>query len=75
MDDPAQVESPYSIPLIVSLVVLLCFSMFFSACEMAFSSLNRIKMKNMLFAAVISRSAITAARPMLSRLIISTILI
>jgi len=47
MDDPAQVESPYSIPLIVSLVVLLCFSMFFSACEMAFSSLNRIKMKNM----------------------------
>ena len=47
MDDPAQVESPYSIPLIVSLVVLLCFSMFFSACEMAFSSLNRIKLKNM----------------------------
>ena len=35
------------IALVVSLVVLLCFSAFFSTCEMAFSSLNRIKLKNL----------------------------
>ncbi|MDR0323517.1 MAG: hemolysin family protein [Treponema sp.] len=33
--------------LIISLVILLCFSAFFSACEMAFSSLNRIKLKSL----------------------------
>jgi CBS domain containing-hemolysin-like protein len=37
----------YYIAIAVSLVVLLCFSAFFSASEMAFSSLNRIKLKNM----------------------------
>jgi CBS domain containing-hemolysin-like protein len=37
----------YSLSLIISLVVLLCFSAFFSACETAFSSLNRIKLKNL----------------------------
>ena len=36
----------YNIVLVVSLVILLCFSAFFSASEMAFSSLNRIKLKN-----------------------------
>ncbi|MCL2441168.1 MAG: hemolysin family protein [Treponema sp.] len=33
--------------IIAALIVLLCFSAFFSACEMAFSSLNRIKLKNL----------------------------
>jgi len=37
----------YYIPIVISLIVLLCFSAFFSACEMAFSSLNRIKLKNL----------------------------
>ncbi|MCL2804697.1 MAG: hemolysin family protein [Treponema sp.] len=44
MEDSA---NSYYLPLIVSLFVLLCFSAFFSACEMAFSSLNRIKLKNL----------------------------
>jgi CBS domain containing-hemolysin-like protein len=35
------------VPMIISLAVLLGFSGFFSACEMAFSSLNRIKLKNL----------------------------
>jgi len=33
--------------LTVAFVVLVCLSAFFSACEMAFSSLNRIKLKNL----------------------------
>ncbi|MDR0584872.1 MAG: hemolysin family protein [Treponema sp.] len=37
----------YYITLAVSLAALLCFSAFFSASEMAFSSLNRIKLKNL----------------------------
>jgi len=37
----------YYIVLVISLFVLLCFSAFFSACEMAFSSLNRIKLKSL----------------------------
>ena len=37
----------YYLVLIISLFVLLCFSAFFSACEMSFSSLNRIKLKNL----------------------------
>ena len=37
----------YYIGIVISLVVLLCFSAFFSTCEMAFSSLNRIKLKNL----------------------------
>jgi CBS domain containing-hemolysin-like protein len=37
----------YHIGLIVSLFILLGFSAFFSACEMAFSSLNRIKLKHL----------------------------
>jgi CBS domain containing-hemolysin-like protein len=37
----------YHITLVVSLLVLLCFSAFFSASETAFSSLNRIKLKHM----------------------------
>ena len=37
----------YYIAITISLVVLLCFSAFFSTCEMAFSSLNRIKLKNL----------------------------
>ncbi|MCL2066373.1 MAG: hemolysin family protein [Treponema sp.] len=42
-------ENPGSnnLALIISLVALLCFSAFFSFCEMAFSALNRIKLKNM----------------------------
>jgi CBS domain containing-hemolysin-like protein len=36
-----------TIGLIISLAALLLFSAFFSACEMAFSSLNRIKLKNL----------------------------
>ena len=47
MDDSSQNASSYYIVLLVSLFVLLCFSAFFSACEMAFSSLNRIKLKNL----------------------------
>jgi CBS domain containing-hemolysin-like protein len=43
MDD----SHSYYIAIVVSLVVLLCFSAFFSTCEMAFSSLNRIKLKNL----------------------------
>ncbi|MDR2478016.1 MAG: hemolysin family protein [Treponema sp.] len=39
-------SSSYYIVLAASLVILLCFSAFFSASEMAFSSLNRIKLKN-----------------------------
>ena len=35
------------IPSIISLLVLLGFSCFFSSCEMAFSSLNRIKLKGL----------------------------
>ena len=37
----------YHITLIVSLLILVCLSSFFSFCEMSFSSLNRIKMKNL----------------------------
>ena len=37
----------YYLVLVISLLVLLCFSAFFSASEMAFSSLNRIKLKNL----------------------------
>ncbi|MDR1587908.1 MAG: hemolysin family protein [Treponema sp.] len=37
----------HTFTLIVSLVILLCFSAFFSASEMAFSSLNRIRLKNL----------------------------
>ena len=43
MDD----SYPNNFILLVSLVVFLSFSAFFSACEMAFSSLNRIKLKNL----------------------------
>jgi CBS domain containing-hemolysin-like protein len=39
-------NDPHYVILLVSLVILLAFSAFFSACEMAFSSLNRIKLKN-----------------------------
>ncbi|MDR2597715.1 MAG: CNNM domain-containing protein, partial [Treponema sp.] len=40
-------ESPsYYFTLLVCIFVILCFSAFFSACEMAFSSVNRIKLKN-----------------------------
>ena len=37
----------YNLILLISLAVLVGFSAFFSACEMAFSSLNRIKLKNL----------------------------
>jgi CBS domain containing-hemolysin-like protein len=37
----------YYVVLVISLIALLCFSAFFSAGEMAFSSLNRIKLKNL----------------------------
>ncbi|MDR2922465.1 MAG: hemolysin family protein [Treponema sp.] len=41
-------DNPNSIlALTASLAVLLCLSAFFSACEMAYSSLNRIKLKNL----------------------------
>jgi len=43
MDD----SRSYYLALVISLAVLLCFSAFFSACEMAFSSLNRIKLKSL----------------------------
>jgi len=36
-----------NIPLIIAIVVLLCSSAFFSSCEMAFSALNRIKLKSL----------------------------
>jgi len=47
MDETSLSAESYYVPLVISLIVLLCFSAFFSACEMAFSSLNRIKLKNM----------------------------
>ena len=37
----------YYFTLLISLLVLLCFSAFFSACEMAFSTANRIKLKGL----------------------------
>ena len=37
----------YKIILLAAVLVLLCLSAFFSACEMSFSSLNRIKLKNL----------------------------
>ena len=43
MDDTAN----NTIPLLIALLVLLCFSAFFSSCEMAYSSLNRIKLKSL----------------------------
>jgi len=43
MDD----SHSYYIILLVILIILLCFSAFFSASEMAFSSLNRIKLKSL----------------------------
>jgi len=49
-----QTTDSYYFVLLISLAVLLCFSAFFSACEMAFSSLNRIKLKSL---AVKSRRA------------------
>jgi len=47
MDDSSLTADSFSIPLVVLLLILLCFSAFFSACEMAFSSLNRIKLKSL----------------------------
>ena len=43
MDD----SHSYNLILLFSVIFLLCLSAFFSACEMAFSSLNRIKLKNL----------------------------
>jgi CBS domain containing-hemolysin-like protein len=37
----------HTLALIISLVCLLCLSAFFSACETAFSTLNRIRLKNL----------------------------
>jgi CBS domain containing-hemolysin-like protein len=63
----------YYIVLGISLFILLCFSAFFSACEMAFSSLNRIKLKNL---AVKSKRARLALKMIESyEKILSTILI
>ncbi|MDR2953129.1 MAG: hemolysin family protein [Treponema sp.] len=39
--------SRHYVTLLVTLILLLALSAFFSACEMAFSSLNRIKLKNL----------------------------
>jgi len=44
---PEAAVSSNNIPLIIAVVVLLCFSAFFSSCEMAFSALNRIKLKSL----------------------------
>ena len=43
MDDPAG----YNISIAVTLLILFCFSIFFSLCETSFSSASRIKLKNM----------------------------
>jgi CBS domain containing-hemolysin-like protein len=40
-------DDSYHLAVVISLLALLCFSAFFSASEMAFSSLNRIKLKNL----------------------------
>jgi len=40
-------SNTYYIAIVISLLVLLSLSTFFSSCEMAFSTLNRIKLKNM----------------------------
>ena len=47
MEDSAQSADTYYIILAISLVVLLCLSAFFSSCEMAYSALNRIKLKSL----------------------------
>ncbi|MCL2800649.1 MAG: hemolysin family protein [Treponema sp.] len=44
-DSSQQAAESYYFILIIALVILLCFSAFFSACEMAFSAVNRIKLK------------------------------
>jgi len=68
-----ETHSYHYIPMIVTLVVLLCFSAFFSACEMAFSSLNRIKLKNL---AAKSKRALIALKMLESYdKILSTVLI
>jgi len=73
MDDPSDLLNASHIPLVILLVVLLGFSAFFSACEMAFSSLNRIKLKSL---AVKSRRARLALKMLESYdKILSTVLI
>jgi len=47
MNDSAQTADTYYIILGISLFALLCLSTFFSSCEMAYSAVNRIKIKNM----------------------------
>jgi len=52
MDDSLQQASSqqadlYYIILVTALFLLLCLSAFFSSCEMAYSALNRIKLKNL----------------------------
>jgi len=47
MDESTQMADSYYIILTISLIVLLCLSAFFSSCEMAYSALNRIKLKNL----------------------------
>jgi len=40
-------SNTYYVAIVISLLLLLSLSTFFSSCEMAFSTLNRIKLKNM----------------------------
>ena len=46
MDD-SQLITSSNVVLLIPILILLCFSAFFSACEMAYSSLNRIKLKTL----------------------------
>ena len=47
MNDSSQLADTYYFIVPVALFFLLCLSFFFSSCEMSFSTLNRIKLKNM----------------------------
>lgn len=65
--------SSYYTVLVISLIVLVCLSIFFSACEMAFSSLNRIKLKNL--AAKSKKAALALKLSDIYDKVLSTVLI
>ena len=47
MEETVQVANSYYIITSIALFILICLSAFFSSCEMAYSTLNRIKLKNL----------------------------
>jgi len=67
------IYSSYYTILVISLIVLVCLSIFFSACEMAFSSLNKIKLKNL--AAKSKKAALALKLVEIYDKVLSTVLI